>query len=53
MTVYEAVVIPTLTYECETWVLKEREKSRLQATKMRVLRKITGVSRLDHARTKL
>ena len=50
VTVYEAVVIPTLTYRCETWVLKEREKSRLQATEMRVLRKITGVSRLDHVR---
>ena len=37
-------------YGCETWVLKEREKSRLQATEMRVLRKITGVSRLDHVR---
>ena len=47
VTVYEAVVIPTLTYRCETWVLKEREKSRLQATEMRVLRKITGV---DHVR---
>ena len=50
VTVYEAVVIPTLTYGCETWVLKEKEKSRLQATEMRVLRKITGVSRLDHIR---
>ena len=50
MTVYEAVVIPTLTYGCETWVLQEEEKSRLQATEMRVLRKITGVSRLDHIR---
>ena len=47
-TVYEAVVIPTLTYGCETWILK----SRLQATEMRVLRKITGVSRLDHVRNK-
>ena len=45
VTVYEVVVIPTLTYGCETWVLKEREKPRLQATWMRVLRKITGVSR--------
>ena len=52
VTVYEAVVIPTLTYGCETWVIKEKEKSRLQATEMRVLRKITGVSRLDHIRNK-
>ena len=32
------------------WVLKEREKSRLQATGMKVLRKIAGVTRLDRVR---
>ena len=50
VTVFEAVAIPALTYGCEVWVLTEREKSRLQATEMRMLRKITGVSRLDHVR---
>ena len=47
---FEAVAIPVLTNGCEVWVLTEREKSRLQATEMRMLRKITGVSRLDHVR---
>ena len=32
------------------WVLNEREKSRLQATEMKVLRNIAGVTRLDHVR---
>ena len=50
VTVFEAVTIPTLMYGCEVWVLTEREKSRLQATEMRMLRKIAGVSRLDHVR---
>ena len=50
VTVFESVTIPTLTYECEVWVLTEREKSRLQATEIRMLRKIAGVSRLDHVR---
>ena len=50
MTVFKAVVIPTLTYGCESWVLKEREKSMLQATEMKVLRKIAGVTRQDHVR---
>ena len=50
VTVFEAVAIPALTYGCESWVLTEREKSRLQATEMRVLRKIAGVTRLDQVR---
>ena len=50
VTVFEAVVIPTLTYGCESWVLKERETSRLQATEMKVLRKIAGVTRMDCVR---
>ena len=50
VTVFEAVAIAALTYGCESWVLTEREKSRLQATEMRVLRKIAGVTRLDQVR---
>ena len=35
MTVYSAVVVPTLVYGCETWVLKDRDKVRLQAAEMK------------------
>jgi len=52
-TVFEAVAIPTLIYGCKVWVLTEREKSRLQVTEMRMLRKIAGVSWLDHVRMRL
>ena len=38
--VYNAMVVPTLTYGCESWVLREKEKSRLQAVEMSVLRKV-------------
>ena len=38
LTVYSAVV-PTLVYGCEAWVLKERNKMRLQAMEMKVLRR--------------
>ena len=31
ITVSEAVAIPTLKYGCKSWVLTERDKSRLQA----------------------
>ena len=34
----------------ESWVLKKREKQRVQAAGMRVLRKIAGVRRIDHVR---
>ena len=51
--VFKAVAVPTLTYGCEMWVLKEREKSRMLAAEMRVLRKIADVSRLDHVRNEM
>ena len=44
--VVNATVIPTLTYGCEAWALQARHKGRIQATQMRVLRWIEGVSRL-------
>ena len=45
--VYNAVVVPILVYGCEAWVLKERDKSRVQAIEMKVLRGVAGVTRLD------
>ncbi len=31
MQVYNAMVVPMMTYGCESWVLREKEKSRLLA----------------------
>ena len=45
--VYNAMVVPMLTYVCESWVQREREKTRLQASGMSVLRKIAGVTKVD------
>ena len=50
MLVYKTMIETTLTYGAESWVLKEREKQRVQAAEMRVLRKIAGVRRVDHVR---
>ena len=46
LTVYNAVVVPTLVYGCEAWVLKERDKMRLQAMEMKDFRELVGVTRL-------
>ena len=45
--VYNAMVVPMTIYGCESWVLREREKTRLQASEMTVLRKTAGATRLD------
>ena len=50
MQVYNAMVVPIMTYGCELWVLREKEKSRLQATEMSILRKVIGVTRMYHIR---
>ena len=49
--VYNAVVVPTLVYGCEAWVLRERDKMRLQAMEMKVLREVAGVTRLGCMRS--
>ena len=51
LTVYNAVVVPILVYGCEAWVLRERDKMRLQAMEMQVLRGVAGVTRLDCMRS--
>ena len=53
MTVYNAVVVPTLVYGCEAWVLKDRDKTRLQAAEMKVLRRVVGVTRLGCVRNEV
>ena len=49
MQVYNAMMVPMMTYGCESWVLREKEKSRLLA-EMSTLRKVAGVTRMDHIR---
>ena len=46
----KVMAIQALTYGCESWVLTKWEKSRLQPTEMKVLRKIAGVTRFDQVR---
>ena len=50
MRVFNAVIIPTLTYGCETWTLQKRHRSNIQALEMRYLRRVEGVTRADRVR---
>ena len=45
--VINAMIVPTLLYESETWTLQKRHRSKIQAMEMRYLRKIDGVTRLE------
>ena len=48
--VFNAMVVPTLLYGCKTWTILKHHKSRLQATEMRYLRRVEGVTKLDRVR---
>jgi hypothetical protein len=43
--IYEAIILPVVLYECETWSLTLREEHRLRVFENRVLRKIFGPKR--------
>ena len=44
---YEGIIEPTLLYGCETWVMKKRDRKRIEAVEMNCLRNICGVRRID------
>ena len=48
--VYNAIVVPTLMYGSETWVLNKQQESAIQATEMRVLRRIAEKRMVDRVR---
>ena len=48
--VYEAIIIPSLTYGSECWAMKVHNKMQNASSDMRMLREIIGVSRLDPIR---
>ncbi len=41
------VIVPTLTYACETWAWNESQRSRVQAVEMIYLGSACGESRMD------
>ncbi|XP_060527448.1 uncharacterized protein LOC132702745 [Cylas formicarius] len=45
--VYKDVNRPILIYGCETWVLSERQESKVNAAEIKYLRRVKGVTRKD------
>ena len=42
---FNAMVVPTLIYGCETWTMQRKHESKIQAYKMMLLRRVEGVTR--------
>ena len=51
LSVFKTVFVPILTCGHESWVMIERVRSQVQASEMRFLRKIEGVTLLDKVRS--
>ena len=51
LSIFKAVFVPVLTYSHESWVMTERVRSPVQASEMRFLRKIEGVTLFNKVRS--
>ncbi|KAJ4431546.1 hypothetical protein ANN_20145 [Periplaneta americana] len=47
---YKTLARPVLTYGCEAWTLRERDKTRIVANEMKFLRRTAGCTRLHRKR---
>ena len=43
--IYKTIILPVVTYGCETWSLTLREESRLRVFENRILRRIFGLKK--------
>ena len=51
LSIFEAVFVPILTYGHESWVMTKRVRSQVQASEMRFLRRIEGVTLFNKVRS--
>ena len=49
--VYKTVVRPAMMYGTETWAVKKTQEKKLDVTEMRMLRWMSGVTKLDRIRS--
>ena len=48
--VYKAMVLPVLIYGSKSWTMRKQDENRVLVAEMSWLRKISGISRLQHIR---
>jgi hypothetical protein len=48
--IINAIFIPTLGYQCQTWTLTKEQERKLSTCEMRCLRKVVNKTRRDHVR---
>jgi len=53
MKIYKVVARPSLLYGSETWVNTKRDMTGLEAAEMRLVRSVTGYTRLDKIRSEV
>ena len=51
LSIFKVVFVPILTYGHESWVMTERMRSHVQASEMRFLRRIEGVTLFNKVRS--
>ena len=51
LSIFKAVFVPILTYGHKSWIMTERMRSQVQASEMRVLRRIEGVTLFNRVRS--
>ena len=51
--VYKTVVGPAMMYVAETWAVKKAQEKKLDVAEMRMLRWMSGVTKLDRTRNEI
>ena len=51
--VYKTVVRPAMMYGAETWAVKEAQENKLDVAEMRMLKWMSGVTKLDRIRNEI
>ena len=51
--VYKTVIRPAMTYSAETWAVKKTQEKKLDVAEMRMLRWMSGVTKLDRIRNEI